>query len=247
LTRRPPKDRKTNSNQANNQTVISIELQPQSFQNTNIIREMKFFTAPSLLVVLAIAELPAAAAQGMGMGSIRSPEKAANRPSETESSPNDCVIVAIASTPDPDAASRRRLGEYFDDDEGETFECEYADGTVVPIDLDSAQLTEMREWLNGKLPAAATGPFKSGEQTLSREWSSAAADVANVASGANGAIKPARGTSMASLVRQNNGRGRGRGATSRGLQGSSWEHTRRRTAEVVGNKYVLVSLVCVYK
>jgi len=208
---------------------------------------MKFFTAPSLLVVLAIAELPAAAAQGMGMGSIRSPEKAANRPSETESSPNDCVIVAIASTPDPDAASRRRLGEYFDDDEGETFECEYADGTVVPIDLDSAQLTEMREWLNGKLPAAATGPFKSGEQTLSREWSSAAADVANVASGANGAIKPARGTSMASLVRQNNGRGRGRGATSRGLQGSSWEHTRRRTAEVVGNKYVLVSLVCVYK
>ena len=210
---------------------------------------MKFFTAPSLLVVLAIAELPAAAAQGMGMGSIRSPEKAANRPSETESSPNDCVIVAIASTPDPDVASRRRLGEYFDDDEGETFECEYADGTVVPLDLDSAQLTEMREWLNGKLPAAATGPFKSGEQTLSREGSSAAADVANVANGANGAIKPARGVSMASLVRQNNGRGRGRGrgATSRGLQGSSWEHSRRRTAEVVGNKYVLVSLVCVYQ
>ena len=208
---------------------------------------MKFFTAPSLLVVLAIAELPAAAAQGMGM--FRSPEKAANRPSETESSPNDCVIVAIASTPDPDVASRRRLGEYFDDYEGETFECEYADGTVVPLDLDSAQLTEMREWLNGKLPAAATGPFKSGEQTLSREGSSAAADVANVANGANGAIKPARGVSMASLVRQNNGRGRGRGATSRGLQGSSWEHTRRRTAEVVGKKYVLVSLVhvCVYK
>ena len=30
-----PKDHTTNSNQANNQTVISIELQPQSFQNTD--------------------------------------------------------------------------------------------------------------------------------------------------------------------------------------------------------------------
>lgn len=150
-------------------------------------------------------------------------------PNEIPASPDDCVIVAIAGTRDPE----RRLEDFPDDDEGETFECEYADGTTVPLELDNDQLTELREWLNGKLPDAAGGPFKSGEQTLSRQGSSV---------GANGAIRPPPGVPMSSLVRQdNNGRGRGIGPpTGRHLREK--QNRQRRTAEVVGEKYVLVSM-----
>ena len=188
---------------------------------------MKHFAALTVLLAVLAQQPRPAAAQGPGTGSIRSSERAAERPNQSEASPDDCVIVAIAGTRDPE----RRLEDFPDDDEGETFECEYADGTTVPLELDNDQLTELREWLNGKLPDAAGGPFKSGEQTLSRQGSSV---------GANGAIRPPPGVTMSSLVRQdNNGRGRGP-PTGRHLR--EQQNRRRRTAEVVGEKYVLVSM-----
>ena len=169
-----------------------------------------------------------------GQGQVVTP------PNQTPASPEDCVIVAIAGTRHPDWKHQliddkgghdshdRRINQLFQHnnyDDGEIFVCKNADGTTVPIIFDSVQFDDMKNSLHG---TSGVPSFRSGEMVLSRGLSWI---------GGDGSIHVPHGITIASYVRENNNLGRHGGRHLRGRQQS-----RRRTAEVVGNKHVLVSL-----
>lgn len=162
-------------------------------------------------------------------------------PNQTPASPDDCLIVAIASTRHPEGIRRtiddggghdfhdRRINQLFqhnNDDDGETFVCEYGDGTTAQLVLSDDQLIELRQMLNGSTRLPGDDPFLSAQHPLSIEGTSI---------GPDGSIHIPPGVSISNAVRQNRGP-----PGDRHLRGR--QQSRRRTAEVVGDKHVLVSL-----